>query len=235
MWYQAGADITIQVDYEVDGEFVIPNSASVTLYYGDGTADTTIVNQPLDVTSTSAPVTIPSSKNQIPAGKVLETRYLVVSFVYNGNSYQRRYHYKLIPFVPLLATPDQVRAELGVDDVELPDDHIDLYRAYLDIKARGDIDVDPLLSSGSREALVVNEIIVLQAAINLMPSLRLRVSEAMTSEDSRFQRFRNADFDALEQAFRSRLNDLVASLSTQPGVAPTLLMVSSPKDPVTGR
>lgn len=233
MWYYAGVDVTVPVDFIVNGEFVIPESATATLRLNDGSVDATISNVSLDTSTTSTSVTIPEVSNTLASGVDFEHRYLLVTFVLNAQTYTQTIHYDLIPFVPMTGTPDKVRAILGLDLSELPDTDIDLFRAYLDIKARTDVDISTALTSTGRDSLTANEIINIQAALNVVPSLQLRVAASMQSEDSVFRRFSSMDFNAIENKLVGRQMSLLSELITTTEVAFSIFGVSTPTDPVT--
>jgi hypothetical protein len=233
MWYFADEDVTIPIEYVVEGEYIVPTAAVVSLRNNSGVLDDTIVNQTLDVTTTNTSLVISAAKNSVETDALFSNRYVKLTFTYRLKTYHKVIQYSVMDFVPMTGTPGDVRSQLGLDDVELQDKDIDLNRAYFDLLVQDSYELSTNLVSGTRTALVANEAIVLQAALNLVPSLRLRVAASLESEDSKFQRFGRMDFDEVEAKLRSRQTALLIEIDTSTQVEFDIFGVSIPTDPVT--
>ena len=63
-----------------------------------------------------------------------EKRTLITKFSSGGIPYTVSMRYRLVPFLNLEIGPENIRKFVGVNPRELPDDEIDLTRAYFDIE-----------------------------------------------------------------------------------------------------
>jgi hypothetical protein len=77
---------------------------------------------------------VPAVQNAIVAR--YEKRTLITKFSSGGIPYTVSMRYRLVPFLNLEIGPENVRKFVGVNPRELPDDEIDLTRAYFDIEAQ---------------------------------------------------------------------------------------------------
>jgi hypothetical protein len=127
MWVFAGESYTLLIEYQVDGEFVIPTSANVTLRDQTGTA--LALGEVLDVTSTQASYQVSGVWNNLTVGNTVENRFVTVQFIYAGQSYRKDLVYRVSEFIPMTTSPDEVRGFLGLEMSELPDKDIDLLQA----------------------------------------------------------------------------------------------------------
>jgi hypothetical protein len=233
-WFQAGEDLTFDIDLLADGIPVTPDGGTVKFTVRDqaGAVIAGLDQQPLTVQGTTASILVPAGANAI--GADTESRFVSVSFIADGASRQQQRAYCLHPFIPLATDENAVRSLLGVSADELPDDDIELVDAYYALLV-GNPAVGAALPTTGIKRQMANRAIALRAALDALPSLQLRVFQNRTVENSTFGRFQNVSFAQL----RADLTDeLSAALNAVPDVAtaaslPTLLVVSSPTDPVT--
>lgn len=234
MWRTAGEDVTLQIDYVVDGEFVVPSSAIVTVRDNGGVPIGGLTAVSLAVDTTSATLTIPAAENNVAAENTFETRYVVVSFVHEGETYPQVYSYRIHPFVPLTTSPTDVRRELGLDRSELPDQDIDVLSAYLALRSDYGQPIEDALTAGNEKTLAVNKAVALKAALALVDSLPFRAAVKMKAEDSAVERM--TEFDVSEIRIRlgqqlGRALDVIRGVTT--GGAP-IISLSNPTDAITG-
>ncbi|MGO4302252.1 hypothetical protein [Cupriavidus sp. RAF12] len=238
MWHQAGEDVTINVDFLVQGVPAVPDTDTVayTVFGNDGQALPDLTSLPLTVTGTSAEIAVPAAQNALGTlGAEQEARYVRVNYRVEGKAYVARVTYRLHPFVPMEASPDSVRNALGVAPNELPDEDIDLVASYLAIKADYP-DAVAALTATTVASLAANRVITLHAAIQALPSLRLRLPQVDRTENSTFQRF-NGKWDELRAELEAQLQDQLVLASptaaTTAGTLQPVFSVSTPTDPVT--
>ncbi|MCG7628997.1 hypothetical protein MHM88_14390 [Epibacterium sp. MM17-32] len=234
MWRTAGEDVNFLIDYVVDGEFVIPSSAEATVRDNAGVPIAELTAVSLVVDTTSATLTIPAAQNTVAAGNTFETRFVVTSFVYEGETYTRVHSYRLHPFVPLTTTPGDVRRELGLDSSELPDRDIDILSAYLTLRADYGTQIEDALTSGDQRSLAINKAVAVKAALALVDGLPFRAAIKMKAEDSSVERM--SEFDVSEIRIRlgqqlGRALDVIRGITT--GGAATIVL-SNPTDAITG-
>lgn len=233
MWFTAGEAVTLVVDYTIDGQFVVPDSAAFQLRDPSGTL---LLSGSLTAESTTESITIPAPQNILGGGNSFETRFLQVQFLHDGHTYDQRLSYRISAFMPFTGTPAHVRAELGLDFSELPDADIDLPAAYLELTATT-ATLIPAFLLGSVRGLAANQAVVLQAAINVASSLELRTGITTRSEDHLFTRSNQIDFAALAARLQARLAKLIGTAIGEVVVLNTggaLFTLSTPTDAVTG-
>lgn len=232
MWFFAGADVTLNFDFTVDGEFVVPASASYSLRNHSGV----VVGSPVTLTNltTSASITIAAASNTLGAGALYENRYVLVTFMHNGRSYTLVQPYKITSFVPISVVPDDVRRLTGLAANELPDADIDILTAYFYLFDTYGTDFSSQLTVTTFKNRLANEAIALKAAIDVAGSFPLRVPQSVRSEDSQFVRTSSIDWAGMERELRRQLQEKLTAVISVEESTVDVFSVSSPTDPVTG-
>lgn len=232
MWFYAGEPVSLTVDFIVDGEFVVPSSASYTLRDHTGSAVGGSSNLP--TTGTTTTLQVDAATNEIGGASLFENRFVVVKFVHDGKTHTQVYPYKLTNFVPMTASPADVRRLTGLTENELPDRDIDLTSAYFFLFDTHSIDFSSQLVATDFRARLANEAIALQAAIDVVASFPLRVPVSARNEDSQFARISSLDFHALELELRRKLQQAMTAVLSVEETTVAVFSVSSPTDPYTG-
>ena len=232
MWFFAGENVTLNFDFKVDGEFVVPSSASWIFRLHNGVQDG--VSTPLTGLTTSASIEILASRNQLTVGSLYENRFVLVNFIHNGRSHTLVQTYKLASFVPITAVPGEVRRLTGLVEGELPDQDIDLMGAYFKLFDAYGTDFSNQLVATTYKNRLANEAIALQAAIDVAISFPLRVPQSVKSEDSQFIRTSSIDWAALEYGLRRQLQENLTAVISVEETLPEVFSVATPTDPVTG-
>jgi hypothetical protein len=235
MWLEAGSDVTLIIDYMVDGVPVIPDSAAFVVRDHGGL---TVHSALLPAMTNSEALTVPAVYNSLVVGTVFENRFVLVSFLHEGATYQQRLSYRLHTFIPLTATAQSVRSELGLDPSELADADVDLVGAYVTLAASvGQSFINAFVSLGTT-SLAANQAVVLQAALNVADSLALRTGASVRSEDHVFTRFDKIDFQALRNNLETKLAktlDQAVAAVVSVGFNSNLFVLSQPTDVITGQ
>ena len=148
--------------------------------------------------------------NLIPTARptpdtVVLRREVRATFKYQvGLPGETRVPYTLIPYMSHGATPEDVRGYLGVTLVEMPDVSIDINAASL----RALWDLGPsftaALSATGQTRESARMVVILQAAQELLPSIKMRVAQQIVDGTRQFTRFSNAD---IERFIRSTAED----------------------------
>ena len=232
MWFFAGENVTLNFDFKVDGEFVVPTSASYTLRNHAGLAVGGAVN--LTGLTTSRSIEIAASNNTLANGALYENRYVLVTFVHNGRSHTVVQPYKITSFVPIAATPTDVRRLTGLAENELPDAEIDILSAYFQLFDSFGTDFSGQLTATTFKNRQANEAIALQAAVDVAVSFPLRVPVSARSEDSQFARVATLDFAAMELELRRKLQQALTAVISVEETTVEVFSVATPTDPVTG-
>lgn len=201
-----GTDLAIAVPLIRDGEPFVPdgNSATWTLYGQNGQQMAT--GTLTGVTDTTVYVPTTAANNSLLEGSAFEKRFVVVSGLVGGDAFVIRQPYFLIPWINYTATPDDVRAFIGIGSGELPDSDVDLVSAYMDVCYFSTPDlVNAALISASDNERQANRAIVAQAVLLALPSLQARIAKAESDGTVDVTRF-DLDFDALEERASQQLS-----------------------------
>jgi hypothetical protein len=233
-WFQAGEDLTFDIEIIVDGVPAQPDDGTVTATVRDqsGAVLAGLDHKPITVPGTTASILVPAGANAI-AGDT-ESRFVTLSYIASGQSRQQQASYALYPFLPIEASADAVRGLLGVSRDELPDDDIELVPAYYDLKADNGDAFANAFTATDRKRQQANRALALRAALDALPSLQLRVFQARQYENATFTRFQAVDFAQLRDDLTAQLKLALNGVASNTTITyPTLFVVSIPTDPVT--
>lgn len=217
MDYPAGEDITVEVITE---QIPVANSVTVVLRDAVGTVLSNsiaanvagnLIAVPLDDTLTTL------------AGTDAEPRFLSIRYTAEGRSYNRSVPLRLVPFMPTLVTPEAVLAFIGLSDDEAPD--VNIYNAY-----KKAVDTVGGISYSDKS----DRLILLYAAYDALFLVEMKARQREKSGDAEVDRYKGIDFEALRARIVGEISDLVAELMGADEEVPTLLVLGTPTDPVTG-
>ena len=239
MDFIGGTDTLLTFVFEKSGEPLVPDISSVkyTVLNHAGTPIVGLIDIPIITAADTWQVhfVVPAINNTIDVGKKFERRTVFISYTTGGKYERGVLQYRLIPLMNFSAQPKDVRAFIGVQEKELPDEDIDLLSAYLYVERDlGTTAIAPLLSSGTILELAVNNAIKAKAVLDVLPSIRQRMAQEETNGVTGFKRLKITDFVDIEakalalyaEAFVELLNTVEESL--------TLVLVTEDADPITG-
>lgn len=232
MWWSADEDVTLTVDYVVDGEYVIPTAAWAVVRDHLGVVIPGYESVTLAVDSTTTQLTVSAADNGIGSGMDFSNRYISVYFNHGGAQHRQELSYSLRPFVPLTVTEADVRKELGLDIEELPNKDIDLYKAYLLLNE--DYQIATALQAGDLTNQAANMAVAIKAALEITWSLPFRAAVKMKSEDAAVDRM--SEFDVLDIRIQlgRRLSSFLDIVEGTTSTGTTTLVLSTPTDAITG-
>lgn len=232
-----GEDTSLRFDFLVDGDFVVPASATYTVRDHLGSPISGLVNVAISLTgsSTSAPVVVVGSHNTLTGGDTFENRTVEVAFVSNSDTYRIRRSYRVIPWINYTASADAVRATLGVTSDEIGDDQIDFFVCYLRVLERvGATPMAAALAATDLKNEDVNKAITYLAALYAIPTLRLGIAQSEMDDSVSAARYDDVDLDALTADITDKYEEAILGFTLdQVQNFPTILGVSTPVDPVT--
>lgn len=233
--YVPGIDISIPVSFAQDGRPHVPDEDSATYTLLDASATPVLghIDQSVVVSVNKATISLPAAVNEITT--TFSKRTVVISYTVAGNPYEMRVVYRLMPSLNFTITPSDVRSYLGVNEGELRNDDVDLVRAYIAIQEEvGVTSLVDALSSGEIAEIRANEAILYWAALDLIPSLKLRVAQSEKDGPLSFTRPALKNFDELEQTTRARLTAALDSVTGRAETSSPLLITTNDADPITG-
>jgi len=207
-------DTTAWFEVPLDPPAGVANSTTWTLRDGTGA----VVNAYTGQTTThgagalSVALQVPSAGNQKLSNEDVAERFLEVSWTPQG-AFPRlqTVAYRVAAWMPISATPDDVRSVLGLNTAELADTDVDLVGAALALRSEMSSTTFPT------SARTAQRLIVLRAALDLKGSLALRVAQSMSSDNAGFKRLAKIDLDGIvatiEQEYRGLLEALAPALA----------------------
>lgn len=233
--FTADADITLRFQFLQGTTPVLPdtNTAVYTLYGQDGLPVAGHVGEDVTVSTYFGTIELPSAVNEIETS--FGKRTVVVTYEKSGAVYTIRISYRLVPFLNITVMPRDVRNFLGVNDSELPDDDIDLNRSYFAVREEvGSAVLATALASGELAETRANEAILYWAALDLLPSLQLRIAQQQADGPISFHRVSVRDFSKLETEARARLATALSTVSGRSETDYPLMITTNGADPITG-
>jgi hypothetical protein len=235
MDFLAGADLAVRVLFQAFGQPKVPDSGSVT-YSLRGDSGTVLTSGSLSPPAGANFVVVPILATNNSLTQRYEYRTLIVSFAVNAAKYSVTQRYRLLPFLNYACTSDDARGFLGIGKDELKDEEIDFPASYFSIEdSVGQATLENMLAGTPPQRKGANDAVLYTAVLAVIPSLKLRTSFTQTDGPLGFSRFRNTpDFDSLAREAQARLSDALDTAGSRDTVNPTLIVVSTPTDPITG-
>lgn len=148
---------------------------------------------------------VPAEHNSC-AAPLFESRRLVYHYQTANELVSQSTSYRVERAIPIAATTSGVRKKLGVEPHELEDSEIDLLSAYATLleKDAGNI-LPTILTAGDSSTLKVIHALEAQAALDLLPTLQLKIAQRETGGTNEFQRYTKVDWNQIELSLRVHL------------------------------
>lgn len=204
----------------------VPMGPVVASLYGHGGELLTTVTSEVKTPSTQVTFTVPAAFHVLSGDRLFERRRLDTTV------------YLVYPDFPYHVTEQEVRDYIGVYDNELPDEAIDLDKAFLLLmQDLGPDRMAQLLTGTSWDELNLNEALMLRAVLDIGPSLILRVAQMEADGVLQHRRMQIDNLDALLEGAKLRYRQLLGSLAdplVTTSYGSPLLTVVRGFDPVTG-
>jgi hypothetical protein len=138
---------------------------------------------------------IPGEQNNC-AQPLLENRTLVFTYVTATGVVSDRVDYRVVKPIPFGASPEGVRAKLGVESHEVSDDEVDLVTAYAQLLTFGD--PSDYETTGDRNTLIIIHAIEAIAALVILYTLQVKIAQREAGGTDQFQRYGKPDWLAIE-------------------------------------
>lgn len=202
-----------------------------------GTAGNELANGSVAVPADAVSINLPiAAEHNTLGGDALfgsrdfEWAYTVGGAVVNGEE-----RYSVEARAPYGASNAGVRSKLGVEPKDLPDGDISLIRAFVGFR---DIVTADRLADLADEAdmLAVRDAIEAQAALNLIPTMAVRVAVQEDSGTNAYKR-QSVDWGAIAEALSGIVNAGILAVNPTYDPTPTgaLFILATPaNDPITG-
>ena len=231
----AGTAASLRIDFlDPLGLLVVDaTSASYQLMATDGSllaGPVPLITAPTD---TGVTVAIGAGSNTITAPRLFEKRTVVVSMTSGGKSHTFVKQYRVIPFLNLGCTEDDVRAVIGVNADELANDEIDLTAAYfILLKDVTPAQMSAALSCGTAVELMANQAVVGQAVLEIFSGVPNKTPLSIKEGQMSFVRSAPKWGPVIQQARDQRARG-IAAITGLAETVPTWLATTHSRDPVT--
>lgn len=233
-----GKAYTLRFDFIHDGEYVVPDVASV-FYSAYDNAGVVITghNNVAVTTNTSTQyvsIAMPSGVQTVAGGKLFEHRRVTVDYLYLGKSYSMVQSYLVTPALNHHITPRDVISYLAIKDGEILEPEVELTPAYFEVRdSVGASAFDAALISGGMTQLRINDAIKFTAALRLIATIELRALRRVGGDSLNFARFDKIDFPGIKLSIQSDLSSALQDMGSSADT-PSLLVLSDPDDVFTG-
>jgi hypothetical protein len=235
----AGTPTALSIPFIIGTQPVAPDAGSVTYTIKDqlGTPMVGLTDIPYVVTGTvyELKILVPSSANQITGTRRFERRNVVVNFKVAGEEMQISRVYRVVPEPSFTVTASDVRAFIGIEDHEMPDEDIDLLSAYLVVEK--DVSADILtaaLTSGTTDEIAANTLIRMRAVLDVLPSAKQRMAQSETNGVKQFSRVDLKELDKLKIEAERRYQEAVDELVVVAETNISFFLAVSGTDAITG-
>jgi hypothetical protein len=190
-----------------------------------------------DANAVSVNIPLSTVVNTLGVGSMMSFRDVVWTYSVLGVVINDELRYSVQARVPLGASPDGVRQLLGVSRVELPDDDIPLVEAYIrfiDIVSQESFDA---AIDGGIADLTLRRAIEASAALAVLPTMPIRVTNQESSGTNSFKR-QEIDWAAIGDNLAGLINGAIIlvdpTFDITAGFGALLILASPSVDPITG-
>lgn len=170
---------------------------------------------PVPAGAVSISIKTDAADNTLRVGELFSYRDLSWTYTVGGVVINGETRYTIEARLPLGVSTDGVRRKLGVDAVDLPDGDISLVKAYLKFQKA----TSPEALAASLNSFVVIDAIEAQAALDVLPTMTVRVAAQEESGTDKYKR-QTVDWNAIALGLSDMIGTGVAELN--PLYDPTL-------------
>lgn len=213
----------------------VPDNSAVTweLRSSAGIITNGTVSVPLDAVSVF--INIAANFNTLPLAVLSDYRDLSWSYTVGGRIVNGEARYTLEARLPYGVSTAGVRRKLGIDDpIDLPDGEISVVSAYLSFE--NTVGADNLASISGKD-IVLRDAIEAAAALQLIPTMSVRIAKKEDSGTSSFQR-QDVDWATvgayLEDLVTAGIVAVVPSYDETLGFGALFILAGPATDPFTG-
>ena len=189
----SGRDFTFVIP--LDGPLQVADSVTWTLRDQTGAVKST-AKPSLAAGAKVISIMISAATNTKSSATLTESRFLEVSWASAEGTQIFELPYVLVDWIPLRVQASDVMSILGLDEVELSQTEIDIMSSALFVKDDvGSLVFDVALVAGDLSTNRINQLVAVHAAIELAPSLQLRVADTIKTDTVMFQRYRGLNIE----------------------------------------
>lgn len=237
MYVFPGKTLNLKVEFTLGEDPASPEVAAYVVRDQTGEVQSAT---PIDVIDgdTDAWLSVPASIHVLTPGEKYRQHRIDVSYTVANMAIDRSYSYYVVPDLFLAHTANELRTVLGVSPLEIPNNQVEFYRAYIDLSAGrdGDAFIEALTGNDIDLKFAAQQLIFWHTAQLLLPSVRMQSLKSIESETSKMTRMATStNVGALEDLVAERYLYYLSLIQVSGNAsAPTFFIVDSPTDPVTG-
>lgn len=237
MYVFPGKTLNVKIEFTLGED---PASPDVAAYVVRDQSGEVLPATPVTVADgdTDAWLSVPASIHTLSNGEKYRQHRIDVSYTVANMALDQSYSYYVVPDLFLAHTANELRTVLGVSPLEIPNNQVEFYRAYIDLSAGkyGDAFIAALNGSNIDLKFAAQQLIFWHTAQLLLPSVRMQSLKSIESETSKLTRMATStNVGALEELVAERylyyLSLIQVSGNSNP---PTFFIVDSPVDAITG-
>lgn len=233
-----GKAYTLRFDFVHDGEYVVPDLASVTYTAYDNAgaaiAGHTAVAVNTDSNTNFVSIQLPSGVQTVAGGKILEHRRVRIDYTYQSKSYNLVQSYLVTAALNHHVSPRDVISYLAIKDGEIFESEVQLTPAYFELRdLLGSSVFDAALVSGLISQVRINDAIKYRAAQRLLATIELRALRRAGGDSLNFARFEKIDFEGIKASIAADLSSAIEDMGAA-ATTPSLLLLTTPDDVFTG-
>lgn len=231
---QADAILNYNIEFNVNGQLVHPDSATITVLKNDGTVADSIEAVALTVvdanTNTVYAISAAANAKTLP----YEIRYVKVNFTWNGQDYETFDNYVVQENLLIPVSKQDIRNFLSFSASELPDDQIDIMAAYAQLGDDTKITLSDIFTNGSALAPYVIEGIKAKTALNSCIMLELMIAQTEQADNDIFKRYTTVDFQALLDRLTNMYSEAIGLVTETEPTDILFFSAFTDTDPITG-
>lgn len=181
--------------------------------------------------SVSVPISLDGADNNLSGGEVISWRDLSWSYLSGGSTISGYLRYHVEALLPFGVSSTGVRRKLGIDaPSDLPDSDIGLPRAYLLFQDLVTTAALTAAEAGSQlQQLKVREAIEAMAALDLIPTMQVRLAKSETSGTNTYAR-QDVDWNVIAERLEGTVSEGATAVAGAGAVAEggRLFILSTP-------
>lgn len=237
MYVFPGKALNVLVEFKLGEDPASPTLATYRVVDSDGVVVAT-TNITVPSQATQVWISVGANNHTLTSPLPYKQHRLEISYTISGMVFDNYMSYFVIPDLFLDYSIHNVRTLFGATPMDLPEENVDFYRAYIDLTSGplADAMVESLNGTDDTRKAAAKQLIFWQTMRDLLPSIRMNMLKTVESETSKMTRMGNTtNFDVLI-AMISEKWDYYKHLvnASVPEGALTLLVLGTPTDAITG-
>lgn len=237
-WQVDNKEASILVVFiDATGEPQLNTDATVKYSLCDGLGDIVASIQALTVTIPLSQdrfyLTLPAAANALPAGELLGSRTLFVTWISEGLTQTTRISYMVTAQKYLNLNAAAVRSRLQVSPDELPDSSIDLTTAAIRLEEKYPDIAKGFFNPTTAKEIIAQEYLYLTVAIECIPKLQIGLMSGEKTDRHDYTR-QTINWENVKAQLIAQADTALATARGTSARTPVVFLLSQPTDKFTG-